>query len=134
MRANPITITVVAAVAMLAVGAPRIAAAQEKIRPAYVFAEIDVHDPAGFAQYSQRQGKLVAKYGGKFMVRGGKMVEINGALPKRFTVYVFDSVDKVNAWKDDPEQKELIPLRDKSSSFRSFAVEGCADCAPFKAN
>jgi uncharacterized protein (DUF1330 family) len=92
-----------------------------------------VHDPAGFTQYSEREGKLVTKYGGKFMVRGGTIVEINGALPKRFTVYVFDSMEKVNAWKNDPDQKELIVLRDKSSRFRSFAVEGCSDCAAFNA-
>jgi len=132
MRTHPFTITAFVAVATLAVGVPHIAVAQPKAQPAYVIAEIDVHDPAGFAQYSERQGKLVAKYGGKFMVRGGKVVEINGALPKRFTVYVFDTMEKVNAWKNDPEQKELIALRDKSSTFRSFAVEGCSDCAAFK--
>jgi len=131
MRAHPLTTVAFVVVATLAIGAPRIVAAQQK-SPAYVIAEIDVLDPAGFAQYSERQGKLVAKYGGKFMVRGGKMVEINGPLPKRFTAYVFDSMEKVNAWKNDPEQKELIVLRDKSSTFRSFAVEGCSDCAAFK--
>src|SRR5215831_14842608 len=130
MRAHPLTIAAFLIIPTLAVGAPRIAAAQQKAQPAYVIAEIDVHDPAGFGQYSERQGKLVAKYGGKFMVRGGKIAEINGALPKRFTVYVFDTMEKVNAWKNDPEQKELIALRDKSSTFRSFAVEGCSDCVP----
>ncbi len=132
MRSHSLSVAIFA-IAMLAVGAPRIAAAQAKATPAYVAAEIDVHDPAGFAQYSEREGKLVAKYGGKFMVRGGTMIAINGALPKRFTLYVFDSVEKVTAWKNDPEQKELSALRDKSSTFRAFAVEGCSDCVAFSA-
>jgi uncharacterized protein (DUF1330 family) len=132
MRAHPLGVAVFV-IAMLAVGTPRIATAQAKAQPAYVAAEIDVHDPAVFAQYSERQGKLVAKYGGKFMVRGGEMVEINGAMPKRFTLYVFDSMDKVKAWKNDPEQKELNALRDKASTFRAFAAEGCSDCAAFNA-
>jgi len=134
MRAHPLATAAFAAVATLALGAPRIAVAQQKAQPAYVIAEVDVHDPAGFAKYSEQQGKLVAKYGGKFMVRGGRMAEINGALPKRFTIYVFDSMEKEMAWKNDPAQKDLIALRDKSSTFRSFAVEGCADCVPFKVN
>src|SRR5262249_37910600 len=62
----------------------------------------------------------------------GKMVELNGSLPKRLPVYVVDRMEKVSAWKNDPEQKDLTALRDKSSTFRSFAVEGCSECAAFK--
>lgn len=49
---------------------------------------------------------------------------------RRITIYVFDSMAKVNAWQKAPEQKELAAIRDKSSSFRSYVVEGCAGCKP----
>jgi uncharacterized protein (DUF1330 family) len=44
------------------------------------------------------------------------------------TIYVFDSLEKAQAWHDAPEQQELAAIRDKAAGFRAFVVEGCADC------
>lgn len=99
--------------------------------PAYVINEIDVTDPAMFKTYAERQGILIASFGGRFLARGGKTETIAGSpLRKRTVIYVFDSMDKIEAWHNAPEQTELAAIRDKSSNFRSFAVEGCADCRP----
>jgi uncharacterized protein (DUF1330 family) len=99
--------------------------------PAYVINEIEVTDPAGFAAYATRQGALIEKFGGRFLVRGGKTDATVGApLPQRVTIYVFDSLEKAIAWHNAPEQKDLAAIRDKASSFRSFIVEGCASCKP----
>ena len=99
--------------------------------PAYVINEIDVTDPVVFKTYAERQGILITSFGGRFLVRGGKTESIAGSpLRQRTAVYVFDTMDKLEAWRTAPEQKELAVLRDKSSNFRSFAVEGCADCRP----
>jgi uncharacterized protein (DUF1330 family) len=60
-----------------------------------------------------------------FLVQGGALHPIEGAPPApRVVIYNFDSVDKLQAWRNGPEQKELIAMRDRSSHFRSFAVEG----------
>lgn len=99
--------------------------------PAYVINEIDVTDQAGFASYAKRQGELIDKFGGRFLARGGKAEAVSGTpLPHRITIYVFDSMAKAQAWHDTPEQKELATIRDKTSSFRSFIVEGCSACKP----
>jgi uncharacterized protein (DUF1330 family) len=98
---------------------------------AYVINEIQVTDQAGFATYAKRQGALIEKFGGHFLARGGATEMIAGpATTSRVTIYVFDSMAKANAWHDAPEQKELAAIRDKSSTFRSYVVEGCADCKP----
>eukprot|EP01037_Dinobryon_pediforme_P007708 gene7707-7769_t len=99
--------------------------------PIYVVNEIDVHDAPAFQDYSTRQGKLVEAYGGKFMVRGGPITDIAGSAPKRVAIYVFESMSKMQAWQNAPEQKELNAIRDKASTFRSFAVQGCAECVAF---
>ena len=39
--------------------------------PAYVIAEVDVTDPAGFGESRKHVPATVAKYGGRFLVRGG---------------------------------------------------------------
>jgi uncharacterized protein (DUF1330 family) len=99
--------------------------------PAYVVNEIQVTDQAGFATYAKRQGALIDKFGGHFLARGGATEMIAGDPTKaRVTIYVFDSLAKANAWHDAPEQTELAAIRDESSIFRSYVVEGCADCKP----
>ncbi len=98
---------------------------------AYVINEIQVTDQSGFAAYAKRQGVLVEKFGGHFLARGGATETIAGQpTMSRITIYVFDSMAKANAWHDAPEQTELTAARDKSSIFRSYVVEGCADCKP----
>ena len=32
--------------------------------------------------------------------------------------------DKMQAWRDDPAQKDVLGTRDKAAKFRSFVVEG----------
>ncbi len=44
-----------------------------KAPPAYVVIEFTIKDPDGFKDYSQRSPATVTQYGGKFMVRGGKV-------------------------------------------------------------
>jgi uncharacterized protein (DUF1330 family) len=98
--------------------------------PAYVVNEIEVTDQAGFATYATREGALIAQFGGRFLVRGGKADTVEGALPGRVTIYVFDSMAKARAWREAPQQTELDAIRDRSSRFHSYVVEGCATCAP----
>ena len=94
--------------------------------PVYVVNEIDVTDETGFKAYVSRQQPLIEKNGGRYIIRGGTITAIDGTPPKRFTVYVFDSADRMLAWKNDPAQKEIKIIRDKAAKFRSFAVEGLA--------
>jgi len=112
-----------------ALGATAIQSIHAQARaPVYVINEIDVSDPAGFKTYADRQGDLIASFGGHFLARGGKTETISGTAPhQRTTIYVFDSMEKMLAWRGAPQQKELAALRDKSSSFRSWAVEGLAN-------
>jgi uncharacterized protein (DUF1330 family) len=96
--------------------------------PVYVVNEIDITDKAGFQGYAETQSKLIEKHGGHYIIRGGKVVAtLSGTAPAdRFTVYVFDSLEQMQAWRDDPAQKEGLAVRDKVGKFRSFAVEGLA--------
>lgn len=93
----------------------------------YVINDIEVTDAAGFKAYGERQEVLIKKHGGRFVVRGGKVSEIEGKPPGRSAVILFDNMEKFQAWNSDPEQKDLRVLRDKASKFRAYAVEGLAN-------
>jgi len=93
--------------------------------PVYVVAEIEVTDPATYQTYVDRNGALVQSFGGRFLARGGKTETIAGPVPRgRVAIYTFESMEKMQAWCDSAPYKELIAIRDQSSTFRSFAVEG----------
>ena len=93
--------------------------------PVYVVAEIEVTDPATYQTYVDRNGALVQSFGGRFLARGGKTEAIAGPPPRgRVAIYTFESMEKMQAWRDSAQYKNLIAIRDQSSNFRSFAVEG----------
>jgi uncharacterized protein (DUF1330 family) len=55
--------------------------------PAYFIVDNEVTDPAGFEEYRKQVPRTVAKYGGKFLVRGGQMQTLEGDWrPKRIVV------------------------------------------------
>ena len=54
---------------------------------AYVIADIEVTDPAAFEEYRQKVAPLIAKYGGKYLVRGGVSETLEGDwAPNRLVV------------------------------------------------
>ena len=42
--------------------------------PVYVVNEIDVTNQAGFQKYASAQAQLIQKHGGRYVIRGGKVV------------------------------------------------------------
>ena len=107
------------------IGGASAARAQSK-SPMYVINQIEVTDQPSFKVYADRQEALVKKHGGRFIVRGGSVIAMEGTAPKRVTEYVFEDTEHFKAWQNEPEQKELSSIRDKASTFNSFAVEGLA--------
>ena len=98
-----------------------------KAPPAYVVLEFTIKDPEGFKDYAQRSPATVTQHGGRFLVRPGKILALEGNAPKGpFAVLAFDSAEQAQKWASSPEYTALVPLRDKSAEVRIFLVEGVA--------
>ena len=92
---------------------------------AYFIADVDVHDPQAFEQYRQGVPATVAKYGGKFLVRGGAYEKLEGQWePKRLVLLEFPSVAEAKRWYDSAEYRELKALRFKAAKTDLVLVEG----------
>jgi uncharacterized protein (DUF1330 family) len=92
---------------------------------AYVIAEIEVTDPAGYEDYRKQVLAVVTKYGGKFLVRGGKVDPKEGGwAPKRIVVLEFPSLEQARKWYGSPEYAPLIALRQRASKGKLILVEG----------
>jgi len=53
-----------------------------------------------------------------------KLTAFDGEPPKRAVVQVWDSMEKVQAWRNNPEYKEARKIGEKYAKFRSYAIEG----------
>jgi uncharacterized protein (DUF1330 family) len=92
---------------------------------AYVIGEIDVTDPAAYEDYRKQVLAVVTKYGGKFLVRGGKVDSKEGGwAPKRIVVLEFPSMEQARKWYHSAEYAPLIKLRQKASKGKLILVEG----------
>lgn len=97
----------------------------EPAMPAYVIAEVDVTDAAAYEDYRKQVPAVVTKYGGKFVVRGGKVETLEGSWsPKRIVVLEFPSVEQAQKWYRSSEYAPLIALRQRASRGKLIVVEG----------
>lgn len=92
---------------------------------AYAIGEIEVTDPALYEEYRKQVMAVVTKYGGKFIVRGGKVETLEGGwAPKRFVALEFPSMEQAQKWYRSPEYAPLTALRKKASRGKLILVEG----------
>ena len=92
---------------------------------AYIFVSVEVHDPVRYEEYRKTVMPTLEAYGGKFLVRGGKMEVLEGNWPQRRIVIVeFPSVDKARAWWHSPEYAAPKALRQATSHTEMILVEG----------
>jgi uncharacterized protein (DUF1330 family) len=101
--------------------------------PVYYVAEIDVTNPDAYAkEYAPKAQAIIKAAGGKILAVGGaaaaggaKVTAFDGEPPKRAVVQVWDSMDKIQAWRNNPEYKALRKdVGDKYAKFRSYTIEG----------
>lgn len=100
--------------------------AQTKPPPAYLVAEYDVTDTAGFRKWGEQARALATEHGGQFLAVQSKIAPVIGEVPKNATIVRFENMDKAKAYVDSAEYKALAPERDKAARFRTYIVEGVA--------
>ena len=92
---------------------------------AYVIVQVAVNDPVRYENYKQMVPPSIEKYGGRFLVRGGKTHTLEGDWsPKRFVMVEFPSVDHAKAWWASPEYAEAKALRQATSDSMLIVAEG----------
>ena len=95
--------------------------------PAYVLAEIEITNPEGYKGYTAVVPATVAKYGGKFLTRGGNVEVLEGDWPARRRVLIeFPSVEAAKRWWNSPEYEKPMAMRRANSNGRLLLLEGVA--------
>jgi uncharacterized protein (DUF1330 family) len=92
---------------------------------AYVVVEVEVHDATRYEDYKRMVQPSLEPYAGTFLVRGGKVENLEGDWsPKRFVIIQFPSVEKAKTWWDSPEYAPAKALRQATASTQMILVEG----------
>jgi uncharacterized protein (DUF1330 family) len=92
---------------------------------AYVVAEVEVTDPVAYEEYRKLVPSTIARYGGKYLVRGGAVeVKEGGWQPKRLVVLEFSSMDQARKWYLSPEYAPALAIRLKAARSKVVLVEG----------
>ena len=92
---------------------------------AYIIAQINVTDPTKYQEYVKRAGPADAKYGGKFLVRGGAKSALEGDIPySRIVIQEFADVASAKKFYNSPEYQAARKHRIGAADFNMVIVEG----------
>lgn len=92
---------------------------------AYVLAQLDVHDPEGFARYREKVAPLVEQFGGRYLVRGGELTALEGEpSAPRVVVIEFDDRAAAERWYHSDAYQEILPLRLNNAKGTAVIVDG----------
>ena len=96
--------------------------------PAYLIVEHIITDAAKFEEYRKQVGPMMAKYGARYLTKGGshKMPEGGHWNPERVVIIEFPDMERLNAWYTSAEYQPLMALRKACTSDQDmlFVLEG----------
>jgi uncharacterized protein (DUF1330 family) len=98
--------------------------------PAYLIGQIDVRDPDGYArEYLPKAREIIKAHGGRLVAAAGaaagsQVVAVDGEAPKRVVIYMYPSMEALQAWRNDPAYLEVRRVGEKYARYHTFAVEG----------
>ena len=91
----------------------------------YIFVQVDVKDPVRYEAYKQLVQPTLDAYGGRFLIRGGTVENLEGDWhPTRFVLLEFDTVERAKAWWSSAEYAEAKALRQATTHTQMIVVEG----------
>ena len=93
--------------------------------PAYVVVQVEVEDPVRYEDYKKMVPPSLEPFGGKFLVRGGQVENLEGEwAPKRLVVVEFPSLAQAKAWWRSEEYAEAKALRQATAKTDMIVAVG----------
>jgi uncharacterized protein (DUF1330 family) len=90
----------------------------------YWIARVDVHDPEAYKAYVAANATAFAKFGARFIVRGGRSEAPEGNARSRNVVIEFKDYDTALACYRSPEYAVAKALREPASVADLLIIEG----------
>lgn len=98
---------------------------------AYIIVDIEITDPKNYETVKKLTPPIVAKYGGKYLSRGGITEVIEGDwYPKRLVILEFKDSEQAKKWLDSPEFSPIRELRAKTTITKMVLTESETNLLP----
>lgn len=92
---------------------------------AYLIVEIETTDAELMAEYRKHTPGLIAKFGGKFVVRGGETETLEGGwAPPRLVMIEFTDMAAARRFYYSEEYKPVLAMRLKAGNCRAVLADG----------
>ncbi len=92
---------------------------------AYIVIDINVTDPDTYMTYRQLVPPTVARYGGRYLARGGVAETLEGTwAPTRLVILEFPNIEQAKAWVDSPEYAPARELRHRTAQSEMVVIQG----------
>jgi uncharacterized protein (DUF1330 family) len=92
---------------------------------AYMIVEVETTDAELMAEYRKHTPGLLAKFGGKFIVRGGECETIEGGwAPSRLVMIEFADMAAARRFYHSEEYKPVLAMRLKAGRSKAVLVDG----------
>ena len=94
--------------------------------PAYcLFQNIRITNQEKMMEYAEKVRPITESFGGKYVVRGGKVDVMEGQWsPAWPVVIVFPSLQRAHEWYGSQEYAPLKALRESAGEFSAVFIEG----------
>lgn len=96
----------------------------------YWVGRVDVSDPEAYKKYVAANGKAFAKYGARFLIRGGRFEAVEGTPRSRNVVIEFPSYEAALDCYRSPEYAEAMAHRLSASEADIIVIEGFDGAQP----
>lgn len=91
---------------------------------AYWIAHVTVTDPAAYDRYRAANAAPFARFGAKFLVRGGAQTIVEGQMRARSVVIEFPSLAAATDCYNSPDYRAALALRTAGSEGDICIIEG----------
>jgi uncharacterized protein (DUF1330 family) len=96
--------------------------------PAYLIVHVDVTDWDKYRDYMRHTPRIIAEHGGRFIVRGGEAVTLEGAeSSQRVVVVEFPDLERAKAFYHSADYTRARELRQGGGDAHIVAVESYPD-------
>ncbi len=93
--------------------------------PAYVISDVEMLDPTLVEEYRSLAQATIARYGGRYIVRGGAIQTVEGDwAPKHIVIVEFPTMERAQEWYRSPEYAQALKVRRRALKRRLIFVEG----------
>jgi uncharacterized protein (DUF1330 family) len=92
---------------------------------AYIFAGVEITDPAAYEEYRRRVPAVIEAYGGRYLVRGGAVERLEGdGELDRLVILEFPDMARLKAFYQSAQYQPLLAIRQRAARSNLIAVEG----------